>query len=250
MSCTRRHALAAWLLAWGAAAAQTGRSPIVLGTDQSETSYHGRWIRRAYAEAFRRLDLPLQLIHLPTQRAAAMLAQGEIDGEVARARAYAAANPSAIRVDEAILEARFVLYGLDPALRLERVEDLQGRPLRVVYRRGVVFCERTLQALQLPPGRLMDVTDTAQGLNMVLAGRADAFCDIDAAAAPVFASGSVKGAAAIRRVLELDSADNYPYLHARHAALAPRLAEVLRQLKAEGLIERYRQDAKREVEAK
>jgi polar amino acid transport system substrate-binding protein len=250
MACTRRIVLAASLLAGVRATAQTGRGTIVLGTDQTETSYHGRWIRRTYVEAFRRLELPLKLVHVPTQRAAAMLAQGEIDGEVARARAYAAANPSAIRVDEAILEARFVLYGADPALQLQRVEDLQARPLRVAYRRGVVFCERTLQALQLPPERLTDVTDTAQGLNMVVAGRADVFCDIDAAAAPVFAAGSIKGAAAIRRVLELDSADNYPYLHGRHAALAPRLAATLKQMKAEGLLDRYREDAQREVEGK
>lgn len=32
----------------------------------------------------------------------------------------------------------------------------------------------------------------------------------------------------------------HAFLHHKHAALAPRLAEALRQMKAEGVIERYR----------
>jgi hypothetical protein len=38
----------------------------------------------------------------------------------------------------------------------------------------------------------------------------------------------------------------YPYLHMKHSALAPRLAAVLKQMKAEGLVERYRIDTERE----
>ena len=39
---------------------------------------------------------------------------------------------------------------------------------------------------------------------------------------------------------------NYPYVHKQHADLAPKLAEVLRQMKAEGLFEQYMQQAQQE----
>lgn len=41
----------------------------------------------------------------------------------------------------------------------------------------------------------------------------------------------------------------YPYLQRRHAALAPRLAATLRQMKAEGLFERYRVEVLRQLAA-
>jgi hypothetical protein len=35
----------------------------------------------------------------------------------------------------------------------------------------------------------------------------------------------------------------YPYLHKKHVALAPSLAAVLKQMKADGSFERYREEA-------
>jgi hypothetical protein len=45
-----------------------------------------------------------------------------------------------------------------------------------------------------------------------------------------------------------ESAPMFPYLHRKNAELAPRLAAVLRQMKAEGVIARYRSDVEREFQ--
>ncbi|HMC17323.1 MAG TPA: hypothetical protein VKI18_16930 [Albitalea sp.] len=81
----RRHVLAAGLLSVLCGHARAGAAPFVLGTDHPETSFGGRWIRRIYVEAFRRLDIPLRFADYPTQRLSVVLERGDIDGEAQRA---------------------------------------------------------------------------------------------------------------------------------------------------------------------
>ncbi len=38
----------------------------------------------------------------------------------------------------------------------------------------------------------------------------------------------------------MESFPIYPYLHKKHASLAPKMAEIIKAMKAEGLIEQYR----------
>jgi len=83
---------------------------------------------------------------------------------------------------------------------------------------------------------------------MLLAGRSDFFCEVDLALLNELYTPQFKSAAAPRRLFDLaDAAPLYPYLHRCRAELAPRMAATLRQLKAEGLIERFRVDALRSV---
>jgi polar amino acid transport system substrate-binding protein len=237
------------LVVIGAALLPSARpaSPFVMGTDQPESALFGKFLRRVHGEAFRRLGVPLQIAYAPTQRLGLLLDQGDIDGDAVRAMAFAAAHPDAIRVDEWLLDDRFALYATDTSMALRHLDELQGSNLRVLYRRGVVYCERTLA--RLPPERLSNVTTTSQGLKMLLAGRADVYCDIDSSVLQALDEEPSK-APAVRKLLDLQSAALYPYLHARHAELAPRLAAVLKQMKSEGLLDRYLREAQQAVAAK
>src|SRR6201995_495353 len=76
--------------------------PVVMGTDQPETTYEGKWQRLAYQEAFRRLGIPLEVELMPTQRVSAMVDSGAVDGQFMRVLAYAETHPDQVRVDEAI----------------------------------------------------------------------------------------------------------------------------------------------------
>ena len=229
------------------AGAQPESAPrFVMGTVDRENSYLAKWYRRIYGEAFRRLGMRVELTTYPTQRIGVLLDQGGVDGEAVRARVYAAAHPDAIRVEESVFDATFGLYTANPALELKRLEDLPATKLRVIYRRGVLLCEKALASV-LAPVHTSDVTQVDQGLLMLLTGRADLFCDLDASVLNALDAEGVKGAGTIRSVLELGSVPLYAYLHQKHAALAPRLAAVLKAMKAEGLIERYRTEALREA---
>ena len=81
------------------------------------------------------------------------------------------------------------------------------------------------------------------GLRMLLTGRVDYYCEIDAALQSALSSPEFKGAS-VRPLLTIgDRIVLYPYLYKKHAELAPRLVAVLKGMKAEGLLERFRHEA-------
>lgn len=216
--------------------------PVVMVTDQPETSYEGKWQRLAYQEAFKRLGIPLEVELMPTQRVSAMVDSGAVDGQFMRVLAYADTHPEQVRVDEPIYEVGFALWVSNPALTLPRVEDLAATSWIGIYRRGVELCQRSLSPL-VPTDRLSSVATEYDGLRMLSTGRVDYFCEIDAALQSALHSPEFKGVA-VRPLLTIgDRIALYPYLSKKQAELAPRLAAVLKAMKAEGLLERYRREA-------
>lgn len=241
----RSLAALAGLLLWiGSALAQ--QAPFVLGTSQDADTLAGKMQRRIYGEAFSRLGMPLQLVVMPLQRLSAATDQGQIDGDVARVHGYANAHPELVRVEEPVYDVIWALYATNPALRLDRAEDLRSLPLRATFLRGAAVCERALKAL-MPPERLMDVTSDQQGFSMLRLGRSDLHCTADLSAITLQHSAEFRGIDILRRVADIGTFALHTYLHRRHAELAPRLGAVLRQMRAEGLIERYRAEAVREL---
>lgn len=216
--------------------------PVVMVTDQPETTYEGKWQRLVYQEAFKRLGVPLEVETMPTQRVSAMVDSGAVDGQFMRVLAYADTHPEQVRVDESIYEVGFALWVSNPALSLSRVQDLAATSWIGIYRRGVELCQRSLSSL-VPADRLSSVATEHDGLRMLSTGRVDYFCEIDAALQSALRLPEFKGIA-VRQLLAIgDRIALYPYLARKQAELAPRLAAVLKGMKAEGLLDRYRQQA-------
>jgi hypothetical protein len=217
--------------------------PFVMVTDQPETTYEGKWQRLAYNEAFKRLGAPLEVTLMPTQRVTAMVDSGAVDGQFMRAFAYADAHPEQVRVDESIYEVVFALWVSNPALSLSRLQDLAATSWIGIYRRGVELCQRSLSPL-VPAERLSSVSTEDVGLRMLLTGRVDYYCEIDASVQSALYSPEFKNVTSVRPLLTFgDRIMLYPYLYKKHAELAPRLAAVLKEMKAEGLLERFRDEA-------
>lgn len=196
-----------------------------------------------YTEAFKRLGIPFRMEHYTLARGAAMVEQGLADGELSRVYEYGADRPYLVRVEESVVDLGFSLYTANPALRMERLEDLRSTSYLVEFRRGLLLCETTLKGL-VPSTQLSDVPTREQGLKKLLAGRTDLYCEIDVYVQQELHSPEFKDLANVANVRKLVSlgktVPTYPYLNKKHADLAPRLATVLRQMKAEGLMETYR----------
>jgi len=221
--------------------------PLVIATNQPETTYEGKWQRRVYEEAFKRLGVPIEVTLLPTLRMTAMADSGDVDGQFVRVFAYADAHPEQVRVEEPIYQVVFGLWVSNPALTLSGLGDLAATSWIGIYRRGVEQCERSLSGV-LPGDRLSSVATPELGLRMLLAGRIDFYCEIDAAILNPLYLPEFKDVTSVRPLLTFgDPIALYPYLHKKHAGLADRLAVVLRQMKAEGLPERFRREAKYEL---
>jgi len=242
-------ALAAlWLLSAGMVFAQTGgdAKPFFIGTSQEAETFVGRWQRRIYPELFRRLGLTVQFRVMPLQRLTIASEQGAVDGEVARIGSYASQHPELVRVDEPVYDIAWALFSIDTGLRLGSLNELAVQPLRVTYQRGIAICETALKAV-VPPERLLDVGTDAQGFSMLRVGRSDLHCTGDLSLPTLQTLPELRGVDISHRVLDIGANPLFPLVHKRHAELAPRMAAALKQMKAEGLIERYRAEVLREM---
>lgn len=221
--------------------------PFIWVADGEPTSYAVRWASMIYREAFRRLGIPLQFEHYTLARRTALVEEGVADGEVSRVYGYGNNRPNLVRVEESLIDLTFSLYTANPSLRLERLEDLRASNYLVEYRRGIMICETTLKPA-VPAERVSDVSTQEQGLKKLVAGRTDLYCDLDLYVRQELQSPKFKGVNTVRKVIGVGNAvPTYPYLNKKHAELAPRLAAVLKQMKAEGLIEAYRLQVERDL---
>jgi hypothetical protein len=200
--------------------------------------------RRVYTEAFRRLGLPVEFAAYSLSRRAALAEEGTIDGEMARVRAYGDAHPRLVRVEEPVYDFSFALYSARPGLRLARLDDLVGKGWSVEYRRGILLCQQELER-RIPRDHLSDVATPEQGVRKLVDGRTDLYCDLDEFLVEAVARPEFQGRP-VRRVLRFATLPTYAYLGERHAALARRLAAVLKQMRAEGLLERYLREVRKD----
>lgn len=231
--------------AWGQPVS-TPPAPFVISADAEPNSYVHRWLTLIYGEAFKRLGMPVQIASFPLARGTAMANQGSVDGQAGRIRAYGDTHPDMLRVEEPVMDFTFSLYTANPALRLQRVEDLVGTSLQLEYRRGILFCQNTMAKL-VAPDRLSDITHTEQGLKKLVAGRTDIYCDIEVYVRESLNAPEFKDVTGLRKVLDLASVQTYPYVNKKHAGLAPRLAAILKQMRAEGLLSAYPKQAEHEM---
>lgn len=233
--------------AQGQAPAASGR-PFVLAADADPSLISYQWARLINEEAFRRMGFAVEIVNIPLARRNELLLADAIDGELSRTRAYADTHLEMVRVEEAVMEYTFSLFTAQPDLQARTLEDLPSG-LLVEYRRGILICENALKK-SIAPERLSTVANSEQGIRKLLAGRTDVFCDIDTFVDQVRRAGDVPDVGKLRKLFDIASVPAYPYLFQKHAKLAPRMAAVLKQMKAEGLMESYRRQAERDAGAK
>lgn len=219
---------------------------LVLGTPRPDGNYGGVLLRSIHQEVFRRLGVLIEIQTVPTARLSMELSSGHIDGDLSRPWAFADSQHNLVRVDESILTVAFALWAVNPKIGLQRLDQLPGTDLTVVFTRGVVECEQSLLAL-LPANRVMNTTTTVNALNMLHYGRNDLYCGLDLAVLSDAGNAEFAGRPAPIKVLNIgEPIPLYLYLQRKHAALAPQIATILRKMKATGVIEQLRKDALRQ----
>jgi hypothetical protein len=216
----------------------------LFGTDTEEQVFSGLWERLIYTEAFKRLGVPLEVAVAPLKRLEIMLEQGEIDGEMMRGPAYAEKHPNLIVVDLPLMPMIYSIYALKPVAGLSSLDDLRVGKFSGAYRRGVLFCENMLAPLMVSPSQLNALTSVKQGMEMLAVGHADFFCDLNLGLLnyefEIQSNPSSKPLKPLKLFDISKPVSNSAYLHQRHAALALKLDAVLKQMKKEGLVEKYR----------
>ncbi|MFP5410574.1 MAG: substrate-binding periplasmic protein [Gammaproteobacteria bacterium] len=232
--------LAAWLAVMLAAGSPAGRAadlPVLVLNDTNEppfTTADGRgFLDLVAGEAFRRAGVRLKLVRLPAERGLINANAGLDDGDLTRIAGLEAAYPNLIRVPEKLIDWDFCAFSKQ-SLPGASWESLRPRSLGLI--RGWKIYERQYA----DAASVVTAEDSAQ-----------LFRQLERERIEVALFERWQGLARIKRerltgvrVVEpsLARREMYIYLHKRHAALVPRIADALRDIKTEGLYDRLYRD--------
>lgn len=208
----------------------------------NQGSFAARWLELIYTDAFQQLGIALEIRAFPAARAAAEAAAGKVDGELARSYEYQATQNAMTRVSEPTIFASTAAYVCRQDIVLAPGwKGLRGTNYRVEYRAGYSVVAGKLAAV-VPPERLSSVPAVDTGLRKLIRGRTDVYVDI----ADIVDSALVQDEfrqAGIRQAAVLERGPIHAYLNKRHADLGHRLALILKRMRDNGQIERYRLQA-------
>lgn len=216
------------------------RPVLVLTGSQDSYNAVGPWLTLIYTDALGRLGYRLDYRPYPARRASALADSGGADGEMHRAAGYALQHPELVQVAVSHFSFNFCAYATRPIELAGGWQAFKDNALRVEYRSGIARAE--LQLAQVAPGRVSTANTALLGLRKLQVGRSDVYIDVDLVVEPLLAQDEFRQSG-IRKVALVETIELYMHLHKRHAELAARLAQVLTDMKKEGLIEKYRVQA-------
>ncbi len=195
---------------------------------------------RVYTEVFNRLGLTFEVRDVPCRRASERVDSGLVDGELSRVGDYGKHFRNLVRVDEPHHAKPIVAYALRADIHLDGWESLARTGLRVECPRGVVIC--TDNVSRYVPQILYSENDTAeQSLLRLREGRTDVYISVADRVEWLLDSpdgGGVARFGNVRPVGIMALPSGYMWLHKKHAALAPAIAVILRDMKRDGTFDR------------
>ena len=180
-------------------------------------------------EAFRRAGLRFELVRLPAERALRLADSGSIDGEIVRVGGLEAIYPNLLRVPEPISEVVFSVF----ARNREVTADFQALKSRPV---GLIRGWKILEQAMAGGASVVTANDADQLFRLLSLGRIEAALyegNMGVALAMSLDLGEIR-----RLQPDLARRDVFTYLHQRHAAAVPKLAEALRAIKRDGFYAR------------
>lgn len=227
--------LAACLLAAGGTGAAD--LPVLRINDTNEppftTADQRGFLDAVAGEAFRRAGVRLKLVKLPAERALRNVNAGIDDGDLTRIAGLEAHYPNLVRVPEKLMDWEFAAFSRNPALPA-RWDALRAVP--VGHIRGWKIYERELAGAPY----VITAESPAQLFRQLRLGRIDVALYAHWQGLDLLRHEGIEDVYLLKPILA--RREMFIYLHKRHAALAPRIAQALRAIKAEGLYERlYRE---------
>lgn len=207
-----------------------------------------QWLIAVYRELLDRLGVGFEFVDVPPGRAPLQVEAGQVDGELGRTWDYGQLHPTMVRVSEPNNAVEFAVYAASPApgARFPGWARVRAEGLDCEHRRGIQEMAQML-GKELEAKHVSSVTTIEQGVRRLQLGRTALYFDVREAVEDFFSLGGASREALagppVRLLDVVQTTTGHAYLHQRHAALVPAIARELRAMKAEGLVDRYRQQA-------
>lgn len=206
--------------------------------------------RKVYSVAFGRVGKRVKISSMPGERSLIEANAGRLDGDATRFGSACVEDQysNLIRVREPLLVSNTSVFSIQISAEIQSWSGLAELSPRVVFIRGYKLVESRLFATGLQD-RAFKVADHANALRFLTAGRADVLISTEPSVRTFLDQPEFRSSG-IRRIGVLERASPYLYLHKRHAVLAERMAEVLREMKADGTYRRLFQGFTRDSNPK
>ena len=178
-------------------------------------------------EAFRRIGVDVKLVSLPSERSLHSANLGEVDGEGLRVPGLASQYPNLVQVPERYIGISFVAFAKDTSIRLDQGWD-SLKSHRVAFINGWKMFENNAGG-----AKSVNKVDKAEQLFLMLdGGRIDLALYTRTDGVALARHMGLSSIAPLTPALK--DVDMYLYLHRKHEALVPKLAQALREMKADG----------------
>jgi polar amino acid transport system substrate-binding protein len=229
----RRAAALCCLLAVLGVRLALAAQPPVLNTDGAPP--HSRadgtgFEDRIVIEAFRRIGVAVKLVQLPSERALQNADKGIDDGNYVRIAGLAGLYPNLIMVPEPMSEFAFIAFTRDPELKAAAWADLRKHRAAIVI--GWKIAEQHLEGAP----SLTRVRDEESLFTLLDKGRVEVVVSSLHSGAAIIRAHGYTGVRALAPPLSVQPM--YLYLNKKHAALVPKLAEALRNMRRDGTLQR------------
>ena len=179
--------------------------------------------------ALERMGYRLRVLAVPTERSLKMAAAGYADGELLRTVAIEAYFPSLLQVPEVLVEGEFVVYSHEPIDLSEGWQGLSGKSVGIII--GMKIIENNMPAR----ANITKVKDEKLLFTLLKRKRIDYAVFLKDIGQYYLHKNNIKGL--LVNTMHLDKVPAYTYLHPKHAALVPRLANTLKAMKEDGSFE-------------
>lgn len=211
----------------------------IMATIRPDTQHFGKWQRLVYTDLFKRLGIKVEYKYFPAKRATSAIDAGKVDGEPARPYKYANDHKNLIRIEESIFDVSYTAFTANTSIpQLSGWESLKGKNYKVEHRRGIKICESNLPKVVINKN-LSNVTNSSQGLKKLIIKRTDLFIDEETGILTLLQSPEFKNSN-IRIAGIMKTFPVYSYIHKKNAFLVPKMNEIIKIMKTEGIIEQYR----------
>lgn len=214
---------------------------VLVGSNDTKNSFTGRWLNLIYTEVFRRLEYEFEYKAYPNERANRMAEAGEVDGEIQRAAGYAKIARNLLKVEEESFVVTIAAYAVKPGIVLDSWQSLLDSNYSVEYRRGSKVAQNALPKV-VKAENLSTCTTVDNGLKKLFLGRTDIYIEQQRVVLETLRKLEPSG---VYQAGIMWTGTSHLYLHKRHAKLLPKIAKVLKEMKQEGLIERYKKIAEK-----
>jgi polar amino acid transport system substrate-binding protein len=206
---------------WGRA-----ESPVLV-ISTNNTPLDQKALQEISREAFRRIGYDIKLINLPSERSLQNANKGEVDGEGLRIAGLNQNFPNLVQVPERYISISFVAFAKDALINLDKGwESL--KPYRVAFITGWKMFEAHASSTRI----VHKVEKPEQMFSMLDNGRIDLALYTLADGLALVRQQKLSSIAPLAPSLK--EVDMYLYLHKKHEALVPKLAQALRDIKADG----------------